>query len=1022
MKPHAAYAQMSRIIPWKMPLRYIVCLASLLFASFCLTAVASAQRPADGLAPEKTALNAVDMSYQAENKRPYLEQPIVSASPKDLGDGIPVASLAESGGDAKAILKLVEDIAGGTYKNIDSLLIAHGGKLVLEGYFRRGRPEMPHYQMSITKSYTALALGRAMQLGHVGNINAPVLDYLTNVDQSKLVRGATRLKLIQCLNMHSGIRISENVAKAVMRDSAIVEGQGQVQALLTHSTPVTRPAKTYKYQGADPSIVMQVIEAAVPGSAKDFIASEMLEKLGIRTYVWQADVSGYPKAAAGSSMRSRDMLKFGMVIADSGKWQGEQLWPAEFIRDAVGPLYTNRAGDTYGYFWWGRTMKVGDVEHHCISARGAGGQFIMIIPTMDLIVVATSHNKSGGMRHPLQFTEQTILPAFAAADVRSGLISVASSLPPVLGVVPSKSTAKKSGEPRPQTPGSLAAKAVPSKPVAIPASIAERARKSGLEMPRLFGDHMILQQKTSNAIWGWSKPGQNVTVKASWGSEASAKAGPDGRWQVLLSTPAHGVGHTLSVSAEQTIEIKDVAIGEVWLCAGQSNMGWAMGNSFEAEAEASKAAAPNLRIFRSSREHWHEPLEASRDRLARWSRCTPEAAAATSAVSYYFGKTLHDHLDIPIGIIQQAYAGTPIEGWMPKDIQAGDARISEAMARMDAARQRLTRDEALAKYAHELVEYNARIDAGETMLSAVKELKTPFITQPANMGHQYPSHIFNAMIYPVRPYGIRGMIWYQGERNSKNPAQAVHYLNQLPMLIRYYRSTWHEMSGGNVANDFPFYFTQLPSWTPMQVKPVEGDEAPWAITREMMRLVSRQARNTGMAVAIDTGDVYALHPKNKKPIGLRHARLALNRVYGLDIVAAGPIFRSQKIVDNTITLTFDSIGSGLTAAQPGRPLNTFAIAGSDKVWHWATAAVNGNTISVSSKDVPKPLAVRYAWAMNPSQRNLLYNQEGLPASPFRTDKWPLVNAEYEGRATSYQKPAAPPGYEPQDWARPKMKW
>ncbi|MEO1997407.1 MAG: sialate O-acetylesterase [Planctomycetaceae bacterium] len=469
-------------------------------------------------------------------------------------------------------------------------------------------------------------------------------------------------------------------------------------------------------------------------------------------------------------------------------------------------------------------------------------------------------------------------------------------------------------------------------------------------------------------------------------------------------------------------KIKDVAIGEVWLCAGQSNMGWAMGNSYEAEAEMPHANAPNLRIFKSSREHWHQPLDASRDRLARWSRCTPEVASATSAVSYYFARTIHEHLDIPIGIIQQAYAGTPIEGWMPRDIQQDDVRINQGMTAMDELSARVDRGGALNTYNAELVEYNALIDSGETMLNAQKELKVPFITKPANMGHQYPSHIFNAMIHPVRPYGIRGMIWYQGERNSKNPAQAVHYQNQLSMLINYYRSSWHQMSGGNVADDFPVQFTQLPSYTPAQIKPAEGDEASWAINREMMRLVSRQVPNTGMAVSVDTGGIYALHPKTKKPIGLRHARLALEQVYGTDIVGAGPIFLHQKISGSEITLTFDSIGSGMTAANASEPLNTFAIAGDDKVWQWADAAIQGNTITVSSKDVPHPVAVRYAWANNPSQRNLLYNREGVPASPFRTDNWPLVNGTYEGRAQSFEKPRAPEGYESKDWARPEMKW
>jgi hypothetical protein len=190
------------------------------------------------------------------------------------------------------------------------------------------------------------------------------------------------------------------------------------------------------------------------------------------------------------------------------------------------------------------------------------------------------------------------------------------------------------------------------------------AAEGDVRVPRVFGDHMILQQRTKNAVWGWAAAGETVTVTASWGSSVSAKADADGRWTLFLKTPAHGTGHSLTISGKNTIEIKHVAIGEVWLCIGQSNMGWSMGNSFEADKEAD-VDLPQFRIFKSAREHWHEPLAENRDRLCRWKPCDPEAAAETSAVAYYFGKKLHQELGIPVGIIQRAYAGTPIEGWMP---------------------------------------------------------------------------------------------------------------------------------------------------------------------------------------------------------------------------------------------------------------------------------------------------------------------------------------------------------------------
>jgi len=547
---------------------------------------------------------------------------------------------------------------------------------------------------------------------------------------------------------------------------------------------------------------------------------------------------------------------------------------------------------------------------------------------------------------------------------------------------------------------------------------APQIETDSLVIPRLFCDYMVLQQQTKNTFWGWAKPGETIAVKSSWGAEASAHADAVGKWKLLLDTPKHGTGHTLIIRGEKdTLNIENVAVGEVWLCAGQSNMGWSMGNSFEAEKEAD-INLPEFRIFKSSREHWTTPLEIQRDRLSQWKPCTPLSAAETSAVSYYFGKKLHRELGIPVGLIQQAYAGTPIEGWMPWEIQKDDPRTQAHKSQLDERAARTgSREKALADFEQALAEYRAKIDAGETMKNRVRPLSPPIITKPANLGHQYPGHQFNAMIYPIRPYGIRGVIWYQGERNSKDVPQAANYRKQLALLIGYYRSSWHELSGGNVAADFPFQFTQLPSWTPEQMEPVEGLVAPWAVTREMMRLVTHDVPNTAMVVSIDTGDAVALHPKNKKPIGIRHAYLALKQTYGKEFVDYGPRYRTHTVRGDTIALEFDSIGGGMVPAKPGK-LNAFAIAGEDTVWHWADAEIQGATVVVSSPKVSKPVAVRYAWGMNPSGRNLLYNQEGIPASPFRTDDWPLFDPEAE--IVTVEKPAKPAVKNSVDWERPEM--
>lgn len=396
----------------------------------------------------------------------------------------------------------------------------------------------------------------------------------------------------------------------------------------------------------------------------------------------------------------------------------------------------------------------------------------------------------------------------------------------------------------------------------------------------------------------------------------------------------------------------------------------------------------------------------------------------TSAVAYFFGKKLHQELGIPVGIIQRAYAGTPIEGWLPWDEQKNDPQsksqkklLEETALRM-AQKRGETAEKAIANFESELASYNTKIDAGETMKNKFKQLTPPIITRPATLGHQFPENIFNAMVAPIIPFGIRGIIWYQGERNSKNIPQALHYQHQLETLVRFYRREWHQKSDSHMPKDFPFQITQLPSWHAPQSAPSEGIESPWVANREAMRLATKNLPNTHMAVSIDTGDAVALHPKNKKPIGIRHATIALKNTYRKYPVGEGPRYRAHKLEKGRILIEFDSVGAGLKPARSG-PLSGFAIAGSDRQWHWADAKITGTTVTVSSPDVFEPVAVRYAWAMNPSRRNLLYNQEGFPASPFRTDDWLLYDPKAE--IVEVTKPEKPSGYIAHDWVRPVMK-
>ena len=375
-------------------------------------ALALPAQESNGLAPEVTDLNAADVSYAAEKNIPDLKTPFIDMSPADLRDGIAVGELGAGAEDTDAILNFANEIAAGKHGEIDSLLLFHRGKLLFESYYRRGRINYPHYQMSITKSYTAMAIGRAIQLGHLNmaDLDKPVVGFLEHIDRRNLVAGADKITLAQAMNMKSGVRIDKDTARQIMKTPGVLKGQGQIRAYLEHSAPIPPAPREYKYRGSDPSMSMQVLEAVVPGSARDFIERELLPPMGIANFGWQDDVSGLPKSAAGSSMRSRGMLKWGMLVLNGGKWNGKQLIPKQFIEKATSRLHTNRQQTSYGYFWWRHNARIADRKFDCISGRGAGGQFILIFPELEFIAVITAHNK--GMGKMLKTAPERILPAF----------------------------------------------------------------------------------------------------------------------------------------------------------------------------------------------------------------------------------------------------------------------------------------------------------------------------------------------------------------------------------------------------------------------------------------------------------------------------------------------------------------------------------------------------------------------------------------------------------------------------------
>lgn len=362
--------------------------------------------------PPEADLSTYEISYAAEQNLPDLKTAFIDPAPQARDDGLIVGELGKDGGDKEAVLRFAEEIKAGDHGAIDSLLLWANGKLLFESYYRRGRINYPHYQMSITKSYTALAIGRAIQLGHLSmaDLDRPIASLLDGLDPETFAEGAASITLAEAMTMQSGIRIQAESLQRLRRDSPTVRGVIQAQAFFESTAAIGPPPRNFKYQSTDPALTMQVLEAVVPGTAEAFIKHEVLRTLGITSFGWQHDVSGLPKAAAGSSMRSRDMLKWGLLVHNHGQHRGQQVIPKAFIDRATSRL-CNTAGDTfYGFFFWRHAASVSGQPTDCITCRGAGGQFIFFFPGHELIAVVTAHNK--GMGPLLKTLPERLLPSF----------------------------------------------------------------------------------------------------------------------------------------------------------------------------------------------------------------------------------------------------------------------------------------------------------------------------------------------------------------------------------------------------------------------------------------------------------------------------------------------------------------------------------------------------------------------------------------------------------------------------------
>lgn len=352
-----------------------------------------------------------------------LEKGYIDTAPADRNDGLQVGELGVDGGNKEMIIKLAQEISDGAYGDLHSLLIIHKDKFLFESYFNRGRLNVTHPQASATKTYTSLALGRAIQLGYLTmeDLDRPVISFFNDLDPTRFVEGAERVTLHQALTMRTGIGISDEQSEAFNENPDQVEGQKLVQAIFEQSTPITEESQsTFVYGNYATPLVMQVINTVAPGGAENFIRNELLSKMGVSTYEWRTGLGGIPAAGWKSSFTSRTMAKFGSLVMNKGKWNGEQLIPEAYIAEVTSRIVTVGDDDIfgggpdvsnqgYGYFFWSGDLKSGDKTYYSASAQGGGGQFIILIDELDLVVVITS-----ALREPehLQITAERILPAF----------------------------------------------------------------------------------------------------------------------------------------------------------------------------------------------------------------------------------------------------------------------------------------------------------------------------------------------------------------------------------------------------------------------------------------------------------------------------------------------------------------------------------------------------------------------------------------------------------------------------------
>ncbi len=484
-----------------------------------------------------------------------------------------------------------------------------------------------------------------------------------------------------------------------------------------------------------------------------------------------------------------------------------------------------------------------------------------------------------------------------------------------------------------------------------------------VRLSALFSDNAVLQKGKSIPVWGGCGLGEAVEVEFG-GKTVTATVDGD-RWMAKLPRQGYGGPHTMVVrGGGRAITLTNLMVGEVWVCSGQSNMEWPMSRSENPAEDIAGSANPNLRLFTVPKRKSEKPES---DVKASWLVSGPSAVNSFSAVGYYFGRALQQAREVPVGLIHTSWGGSPAEVWMREEVLAGNEEFKAAILDAYQTKQR--------------PQYEAALSAWEKEASELRAQGKP-VTRPRPNPGWRPSELYNGMIAPLLPYAVAGAIWYQGESNAP---RADQYARLFPAMIRNWRKDW--------GQNFPFLAVQLAPWdrnkkrSLAEITAAPG-ESDWAELREAQWIATQVLPKVGMAVITDVGDKDDIHPTKKRPVGERLALAARKIAYGERIVHSGPVFRRLRVAGDEARLSFHHVGGGLEAR--GGPLTGFQICGADRQWVWAEARIRGAEVVVTSPKVAKPEAVRFGWSDYPVLN--LFNAEGLPASPFRTDNFPLTTA------------------------------